>query len=124
MRIGIFIAVFALVLTFVTLTSSHGGLAFGSHSFEVYGWPQPWLNLDRAYKKAVVRTGDSVTEILAIDANGRAETESTSVHRIDWLPLLISAAAAGTVTAVLLLPIFLWLRRSSEQGGPTMRLSQ
>ena len=122
-RIVIFFAVFALVLTFATLTSSHGGLAFSSHSFEVYGWPQPWLHLDRIYMKAVVRTGDSVTENLAIAANGRAETERPSIHRIDWLPLVISAGAAGAIASVLLLPVFLWPRRSAERGGPTTGLS-
>jgi hypothetical protein len=121
MRIVIFMALFALVLTLTTLTSSHGGLdlAFGTHSFEVYGWPRPWLHLDRTYKQAVVGTGDSVTTTLAISANGRAETERTSVHGVDWLPLVVSAAAAGAITAVLLLPVFLWLRGSSERGGPT-----
>ena len=124
MRIVITIALFALVLALTTLTSSHGGLAFGTHSFEVYGWPQPWVHLDRTYKQAVVRTRDSVTTTLAIDANGRAVTERTSVHRIDWLPLVISAATAGAITAVLSLPIFLWPCRSSERGGPTNGLSQ
>jgi len=119
MRIGIFIALVALVLTLTTLTSSHGGLAFGSHSFEVYGWPQPWLHLDGTYKKAAVRTEGSVTETLAIDANGKPEIERTSGYRIDRSPLVVSAAAAGAITAVFLVPVFLWPRISSERGGPT-----
>ena len=124
MRIFIFMALFALVLTLTTMTSSHGGLAFGTHSFEVYGWPQPWLHLDRTYKQAVVRTGDSVTTTLAIAPNGRAETERTSVRRIDWLPLAISAAAAGAIAALLFLPVSLWPRGTSERGGPTIGPSQ
>ena len=71
MRIVISIVLFAVVLTLTTLTSSHGGLAFGTHSFEVYGWPQPWLHLDRTYKQTVVRTGDLVTTTLAIAAKKR-----------------------------------------------------
>jgi hypothetical protein len=92
MRIAIFTAIFALVLSIITITSSHGGLAFGTHSLEVYGWPQPWLHLDRTYKQAVVRRGDSVTTTLAIAPNGRVETERTAVDRIDWLALAVSAA--------------------------------
>jgi hypothetical protein len=120
-RIVIFMALVAVVLSLTTLMSSHGGLAFGTHSFEKYGWPQPWLYLDRTYKQAVVRTGDSVTTTLAIAANGKAVTERTSVHRIDCLPLVLSAAAAAAITAVLLLPVFFWLRGGSEEGGPTKR---
>ncbi len=118
MRVVISILLFAVVLTLTTITSWHGGLAFGMHSFEVYGWPRPWLHLHRTYKQTVVRTRDSVTTTLAIAANGRAETERTSVDRIDWLPLLISVGTAGAITAVLSLPILFWPSKSAEQGGP------
>lgn len=115
MRIVIFTAIFALVLSLTTMTSSHGGLAFGTHSFEVYGWPQPWLHLERTYKQAVVRRGDSVTTTLAIDPSGRVETERTVVHRIDWLALAVSGTVAGAITAVLALPVFLWQRGARKE---------
>ncbi len=89
MRIGVFILLFGLVLAFTTVTHDHGGLAFGSHSFSSYGWPQRWLTIDRIQKTTAIHP----------DRRREAGERSTS-WSIGFAGLVVSAGTAAGIAVL------------------------
>jgi len=104
MRAAIFIAFFALIFAFATLKSEEGGLAFGTHNFASYGWPQHWLSVDHR------------TQTVTIHEDGRREGgERWTERKIDWRRLAVSVSVSACMAAVLTVPFFFWRTKKANE---------